>query len=54
MYFQVQVEVKELYLYCEEGEIAIIALRISAMVQINLVSKFWDILFPPKDEANQI
>ena len=54
MYFQVQVQVKELYLNCEEGEIVIVALRVSAMVQIKLGSNFWDILFPPKDEANQI
>jgi len=53
MYFQMQVQVKELYLNCEEGEIMIVALRVSAMVQIKLGSNFWDILFPPKDEANQ-
>ena len=34
------VQVKELYLYCEEGEIVIIALRVSAMVQIKLGSNF--------------
>ena len=37
---QAQVQVKELYLYCEEGEIVIIALRVSAMVQIKLGSNF--------------
>ena len=40
MYFQVQVQVKELYLNCEEGEIVIVALRVSAMVQIKLGSNF--------------